>query len=227
MARGNQQTDNYTNLYVKLVGLKKGSKECFFEFKKKEGDKYVVVENNSSFDGGVEKIGYKEIEVEGKKKPVLEIILRDDYAQERYLLNLGMTNIARQLISCLTTADKIESLSFWTKMGDNGFPVFVTKANGNQDKLQWGLDMKALSEKYVTEHKIAGDIIRDYTELDKYLLGTVLPTVISKVVALPKASIMTAKDPIEQVAKEDVYRATFISLNKESTSEEEDDDLPF
>ena len=227
MARGNQQTDNYTNLYVKLVGLKKGSKECFFEFKKKEGDKYVVIENNSSFDGGVEKIGYKEIEVEGKKKPVLEVILRDDYAQERYLLNLGMTNIARQLISCLTTADKIESLSFWTKMGDNGFPVFVTKANGNQEKLQWCLDMKALSEKYVNEHKIAGDIIRDYSELDKYLLGTVLPTVIEKVVGLPKASIMTAKDPIEQVAKEDVYRATFISLNKESTSEEEDDDLPF
>jgi hypothetical protein len=222
MARGNQQTDNYTNFYVKLVGLKKGSKECFFEFKKKEGDKYVVVENNSSFDGNVEKISYKEIEVEGKKKPILEVILRDDYSQERYYLNLGMTNIARQLISCLTTADKIESLSFWTKMGDNGFPVFVTKANGNQDKLQWGLDMKALSEKYVTEHKIAGDIIRDYSELDKYLLGTVLPTVIEKVVGLPKASIMTAKDPIEQVTKEDIYKAS-----EESTSEEEDDDLPF
>jgi hypothetical protein len=222
MARGNQQTDNYTNFYVKLVGLKKGSKECFFEFKKKEGDKYVIAENNSSFDGNVEKISYKEIEVEGKKKPILEVILRDDYSQERYYLNLGMTNIARQLISCLTTADKIESLSFWTKMGDNGFPVFVTKANGNQDKLQWGLDMKALSEKYVTEHKIAGDIIRDYSELDKYLLGTVLPTVIEKVVGLPKASIMTAKDPIEQVTKEDIYKAS-----EESTSEEEDDDLPF
>jgi hypothetical protein len=222
MARGNQQTDNYTNFYVKLVGLKKGSKECFFEFKKKEGDKYVVVENNSSFDGNVEKISYKEIEVEGKKKPILEVILRDDYSQERYYLNLGMSNISRQLISCLTTADKIESLSFWTKMGDNGFPVFVTKANGNQDKLQWGLDMKALSEKYVTEHKIAGDIIRDYSELDKYLLGTILPTVIEKVVGLPKASIMTAKDPIEQVTKEDIYKAS-----EESTSEEEDDDLPF
>ena len=222
MARGNQQTDNYTNFYVKLVGLKKGSKECFFEFKKKEGDKYVIAENNSSFDGNVEKISYKEIEVEGKKKPILEVILRDDYSQERYYLNLGMTNIARQLISCLTTADKIESLSFWTKMGDNGFPVFVTKANGNQDKLQWGLDMKALSEKYVTEHKIAGDIIRDYSELDKYLLGTVLPTVIEKVVGLPKASIMTAKDPIDKVTKEDIYKAS-----EESTSEEEDDDLPF
>lgn len=223
MARGNQQTDNYTNFYVKLVGLKKGSKECFFEFKKKEGDKYVIVENNASFDGNVEKISYKEIEVEGKKKPILEIVLRDDYSQERYLLNLGMTNIARQLISCLTTADKIESLSFWTKMGDNGFPVFVTKANGNQDKLQWGLDMKALSEKYVTEHKIAGDIIRDYSELDKYLLGTVLPTVIEKVVGLPKASIMTAKDPIEQVTKADIYK-----VSEESTSEDEEDtDLPF
>ena len=99
MARGNQQTDNYANLYVKLVGLKKGSKECFFEFKKKTGDNYEVVDKNNAFDGGVEKIGYKEIEVEGKKKPVLEIILRDDFAQERYLLNLGMTNVSRQLIS--------------------------------------------------------------------------------------------------------------------------------
>jgi hypothetical protein len=222
MARGNQQTDNYANLYVKLVGLKKGSKECFFEFKKKDGDKYVVIENNNAFDGGVEKIGYKEIEVEGKKKPVLEIILRDDFAQERYLLNLGMTNVSRQLISCLTTADKIESLSFWTMMGEKGFPVFVTKANGSNDKLQWGLDMKALSEKYVTEHKIAGDIIRDYTELDKYLLGTVLPTVIEKVVGLPKASVMTAKDPIEQVTKADIYKAS-----EESSYEEEDGDLPF
>lgn len=222
MARGNQQTDNYANLYVKLVGLKKGSKECFFEFKKKDGDKYVVIENNNAFDGGVEKIGYKEIEVEGKKKPVLEIILRDDFAQERYLLNLGMTNVSRQLISCLTTADKIESLSFWTKMGDAGFPVFVTKANGSNEKLQWGLDMKALTEKYVTEHKIAGDIIRDYTELDKYLLGTVLPTVIEKVVGLPKASVMTTKDPIEQVTKPDIYKAS-----EESSYEEEDGDLPF
>lgn len=222
MARGNQQSDNYTNLFVKLVGLKKGSKECFFEFKKKVGDNYEVVDKNNAFDGGVEKIGYKEIEVEGKKKPVLEIVLRDDYTQERYLLNLGMTNVSRQLISCLTTADKIESLSFWTKMGDAGFPVFVTKANGSNEKLQWGLDMKALSEKYVTEHKIAGDIIRDYTELDKYLLGTVLPTIIAKVVALPKASIMTAKDPIDEVAKPDIYKAS-----GEYTSEEVDDDLPF
>ena len=46
--------------------------------------------------------------------------------------------------------------------------------------------------------------------------------VIEKVVGLPKASVMTAKDPIEQVTKTDIYKAS-----EETTSEEEDDDLPF
>ena len=218
MARGNQQ-DNYTNFYVKLVGLKKGSKECFFEFKQKKGDKYEVVDKQQTFEGLLETIKVKEIEHEGKKKPVLEIILRDDIAAERYFLNMGMSNISRQLISCLHSAESLNHLSFWTKMGDNGFPILVTKANNSSDKLQWGLDMKELSAKYVTEHKVGDDIIRVYKELDNYLLTQILPGVISKIVQQPKASIMTVKDSVPaEVVKPNVY---------EASEEESDDDLPF
>lgn len=220
MARGNQQ-DTYTNFYVKLVGLKKGSKECYFEFKQKQGDNYVVVDKTQAFDGTLEHIKSKEIEHEGKKKPVLEISLRDDVAGERYLLNLGMSNIARSLISSLNSAETLSSLSFWTKMGDNGFPILVTKANGSDQKLQWSLDMKELSAKYVTEHKVDDEIIRSYKALDQYLLADILPGIISKIVQQPKASIMTKKDTaLEEVTKANVYESS-------NSEEEADDDLPF
>jgi hypothetical protein len=222
MARGNQNQDNYSNFYVKLQGLKKGSKECFFEFKQKQGDTYVVTDKNSSFDGVLESIKQEEIEHEGKKKPVLKITLRDDFATERYILTLGMNNVSRSLISSLSTADKLESLSFWTMMGDKGFPIFVAKANGSQEKLQWGHDMVELQKKLVTEHKIGDDIIRDYSALDKFLLGEILPTVIAKVVPAPKASVMTTKDALSEVTKPDIYKAS-----EQSSSDDADDDLPF
>lgn len=217
MAIGNQLNDGYKNFYVKLVGTKRGSKECYFEFKTKAEGTYVVEQKSNEYSGTCEKIELKTFQYEGKEGKSLEISLRDDTEKHRYILSLGINNVSRGLLSSLDSLDEISQLRFVTFIGKNKKDepqlIFLAYANGSSEKLMWSHNIADLFKKLVKSVKVNGETINDYGELNEFFLGSVLPSVKSKINSLGQG------ESTEGIPEEEV--------NGVDEEYEEDLDLPF
>lgn len=217
MARG-QKKDGYKVFYTKLQGLKKGSKECYFEFKTKVESGYEVADKSNSVDGVVERLEHKTFEYEGKKKDLIELVLRDDNEHERYVINFGVNNISRQFLSCLSGASNVTRLRLNVFMGDKGFPIFLTYANGDSKHLNWNHDFSELNKELVPEVKVNGDTVKDYSKINELFLSEVLEEAVSKITPAEKPMPVSSMETSAGSAEETTY---------EDESEEEEDDLPF
>src|SRR5210317_1839459 len=98
-------SDNLKTFYVKVQGLKKGSKEIYFEVK--DTDKNVLDNQHNSLKGTLKDVRVDSYEYEGEKKNSLKFLITDQDAGEKYYLQMGLSSFSQGILNSLASADML------------------------------------------------------------------------------------------------------------------------
>lgn len=173
----NQNTLN--TLYVKVIWLKIGETDLYFEAKKKEDNTYNVVSRGDVVSGRLKEITVKEYESNGKLCKSVNFTFIDD-EDTKIILNLGINKLSRQVLNLLINSDKLDVLDF--KLYRNKKNYACMEIKNNWEKLGWKYDFNDLNKKvdYIKNKK--GEVISaDYSELDEWFINEIIPEIAQKI----------------------------------------------
>tara|TARA_R110002020_G_scaffold17376_6_gene61113 strand:- start:473 stop:1120 length:648 start_codon:yes stop_codon:yes gene_type:complete len=204
-------------VFVKIKGLKKGSKDLYFECKKKIGDGYQIepgTESITNIEGAVTKIGSSEYTHEGEVIKFVEMYLNDGV--EVMKLTLGLNNLTTSLLNSLRGCEKVGVVKLSIYRNKAGYPsIFVTN---DGERTEWAWKHEDLG-KMVEVHKVGNQTVVDSSVRDAFLLEEL--QYIEIVGEVPETSInKTVETAVENVAGHDMPLVGEEPLDSE-------DDLPF
>lgn len=164
--------------FAKVKGLKKGEKEIYFEVRTKEdGELKILKDKPTKIEGYLQKIELKKFEYEGKVHDEIKFIMKDD--GEVYFVSFGMNSLSRGILNSLASIELFGKIGIAVYFNKAGFSSsFITNDGA---KTGWKYDMKELNQKVEVIKNSKGEVVsKDYSELDKYYLETIIPPIINK-----------------------------------------------
>lgn len=124
-----------------------------------DSEKYTTV------DGTFKGIRFYDKEIAGEQVRVFDLLLEDDGTE--YIVQSGMTGVARSLLNCLISLTEIGHLELSLYRNKKGYPNVGVKHNG--ENVSWKLSFDEQEAKVVSTPLPKGKTHRDYTELQQYL----------------------------------------------------------
>lgn len=225
MGHGTSSGSVATNYYyVAIRDLKTDPK---FSIRRKVGSEYV--EENARFISGYiqdAKVEDNEITIQGKKRKVKEINIRlyDPASRSAYILKSLFSQVSRELINRLASADTLKheiKLTLWKD--DQGYAkMSVRKQNplGEWDILKNKYSYKDDLAKYIKEVTVNGDTVKDYSSLD-----AALTKVLDKINTLEK--LESRQEPKNELGIEAPTEEPKSKPDPTAYVSDENDDLPF
>ena len=205
-------------IYAKIKGLKKGSKELFFECKVKKGDTYVDYTDQvvTNIEGTLMKVEAKNYEYEGETIDYLEFLFNDGV--NRIKLSLGLNGMTTGILNSLIGCESIGNVAISIYRNAKGYPAAYVTNNG--EKTEWSWDIEKLKS-MVDVVKVGNKDVIDSSARDAFLLEEIKNLKIKgeEPAKVPQASANNVV-AVENVAGVDVPFA-------ETTNHDENDDLPF
>lgn len=179
MSTGNGGSNDKA-FFAKIQGLKKGSKELYFEVKTKEdGELVVIKEKPTKIEGYLEKIEMRKFEYDGKVHDDIKLIMKDN--GEVYFISVGLNSMSRNIFNSLATVELFGKIAISVYFNKKGFPTsFITNDGA---KTPWKYTFEELNAKVEDIKNSKGEVLqRDYSELDRFYLETVIPAIQAKLV---------------------------------------------
>ena len=159
--------------FFKINGLKQGSKEIFFEGKKKEGSEYETIsEKPTNLFGHLTEVSVKEFEWEDEKHKVVKLVL--DSAEDRVILEGGFSNVMVNLVNTIAgNANPIDKMDLGVYISKTGYPSLSIKIDDQSwEDNNWKYDYKKKLKPLIEEVKTSKGKITGYdkTELVDFLV---------------------------------------------------------
>jgi len=201
-------TDVKNAYYFKVIGLKKGSEEVYFEVKQKdENGDYPVVNKVKGVQGHLESIKLEKRDYQGEEIVTYKFVMKDK--EDLYIVSFGNNSVLRSLLNCLASADIVGEIAFGVYINKNGNKSVWVKNDNNS--LGWKYKFEDLPEVKVA--KVGKKEVYDSTERDEFFESTVLKEVCEKLTPSPEA-VKAETNPLDE------------AINS-AQEEDEDMDLPF
>lgn len=197
MAIGTNQAKK--TYYAKVKGLAQGATEPLeFQFKTNnpdatgEEDKTIVL-TATDFSGKFKSCKYRKTEHNGNEYESITLTFED--GEERYQLDLGLSNFTMKLLSSLYSAETLDvvKLNLYRKGGYNN--VWV---ENNGEALKWAHSAEEMSAKTKYE-KVGKKEVADTTERDEFIINDLVPAVNDKATEETSAP---AKETIEATTED-------------------------
>lgn len=214
------------------VGMKDLKTDPHFSIRQKVDGQYVE-EKARFISGYVQEMKVEDVEIpiNGKKKKVKQIVIRlyDASSKSVYLMNSMFSQVSRELINRLASAETLKRETKFTLWKDDQGYAKMSVRQQNPATDEWEVlkskyGYKDHLVKYIKEVVVNGETVKDYSKLDAQLTK-VIEEVIMKLERLANtkdsdnSSGITAPSNLTPLKE---------ALEKPAPSEEEEDtDLPF
>jgi len=173
--RGSTKNNN-AFFYVKIKGLKKEDKKPYFEFQKKEGENYEIVDTQSELTGCIDgPIKIKHYEFENRDCVEYKVTITDDACAETYILSLGNSGISRNILNSIISLDMlIEPLkiSLYLSKGKDGkeYKQVSIRSNLTEEFIPWKFSIVELNSMMEPIKDKKGVTIKnDTSKLDEFI----------------------------------------------------------
>ena len=205
MALGTNQYSSGKLFVLKLRTKDNDKKDVppYFEVsaKNEETGKYTVVNQVKDVTGDLVDIQLNEREWEDQTYHEVKLFLADEKTQEKYMVDLRLNLLSRNIFNTLLALETFENLQFdlYQRKAENGkvYPAVSVKQNGERTNWKYTLDEVPKIETAVVGKKK----VTDSTALDEFYVQK-LTELKAKVTAASKAVKKTAPTKTEQVTQE-------------------------
>jgi hypothetical protein len=172
MGYGNGQENSLPTTFFKIVGLKPGSDEIYFEGRKKVGSEYQTIEEKpNTLFGHLTEVSVKEYEWEGEKKHSVKIVLDD--ASDRVILEGGFSNLMVNILNTIAgNSEPVDKLSLNVYISKKGYPsisIGINNQTWEDNKWKWDYTKKLKPMIEEVKNKAGKVTSIDKTELVEFL----------------------------------------------------------
>jgi hypothetical protein len=216
---GDKNQENLDAYFAKIVGLKKGSEELYFEFRQKNestGGYDVLDIKERTIGGYLVEIKAEEREFEGDTIQSIKLYLKDPDERQLIILSIGLNGISRTLLNGMLGTANLNG--FWKltlyKSKENGMPNLWAEVDG--EKLEWKYDWNKDFKPKINVIKKGKKTENDYSDLNEWLFEQAKelskafkPEGVPDVVA----DVTTVSPPLE--------------MDDDELTEEDENNLPF
>lgn len=199
MSLGNNN-DNNGKLFVLKVKTTDENKKnlanpVFQVLEKNEENKWVITNTVPSVSGRLSKVDVKESVWEGDTYYTVSALVKDDAAEESYLVDFKMNLMNRSIFNSLLNIDKSKDIKIGLYTSKKGYPAGSVRQGENLIDWKYSLDQVPKAD----EIEFKGKVMRDYTAVDSFFItklrefGASLSSVVSEPAAEKPASAPAKK----------------------------------
>lgn len=168
---GNNNQNNGKLFVMKVVthdAEKKKLDHPTFEVREKnEENKWVITKNVPAVSGRLSKVTVKEGEWEGDKFYTVSTLIKDDEAEESYLVDFKFNLMNRSVFNSLLNIDTTKDIKIGLYMSKKGYPAASVRQGDDMINWKYSLDEQPKAE----EITFKGKTMRDYSAVDNFFVN--------------------------------------------------------
>lgn len=171
MSLGNQNQNTGKLFVLKVVthdAEKKKLDHPTFEVKEKNDQgQWVITKNVPAVSGRLAKVTVKEGEWEGDKFYTVSTLIKDDTAEESYLVDFKFNLMNRSVFNSLLNIDTTKDIKIGLYTSKKGYPAASVRQGDEMINWKYSLDEQPKAE----EITFKGKTMRDYTATDTFFVN--------------------------------------------------------
>lgn len=198
--------------YFRVSGLKQGSTDVWFDVLKSDAPKNSTPDKKKFVSGTLQRIEPKEYTTkDGKPGRSVKITIVDKEADEMYIVDFGWTGLFRNILNSIASSPIFEKIHISLYMNKKGYASVGVQLDGK--KTEWKYPIKELNAmNTIVKDPDTGEVLKTKTDKqDKFLTDNVI---------IPLQKQLGGGDNKSEFLEG-------IPSAKESSINQEDDDMPF